>query len=129
MNDWPVSRSYSQPCQGHAIRSGFSESRAPSGRVGHRVAEQVPEAQRPALVRAAVADAVEASPTRNTPIERPPDLDDPPLAGGEAAQGRDDNPHPYPLYPALCPPSSPDGISALASKAAISRDPPDASTA
>jgi hypothetical protein len=30
------------------------------------------EAQRPTLVRAAVADAVKVSPTRNTTIERPP---------------------------------------------------------
>ena len=31
MNDWPVARSYSQPCQGHAISGGPSSIRRSPG--------------------------------------------------------------------------------------------------
>src|ERR1039458_7934124 len=57
-------------------------------RVGRRVGQQVPAAQRPALVRAAVADAVEAV-TYPEHANRPaPGLDDPALARGELADDR-----------------------------------------
>src|ERR1019366_7860851 len=54
-------------------------------RVGRRVGQQVPAAQRPALVRAAVADAIEAV-TYPEHANRPaPGLDDPALARGGLA--------------------------------------------
>jgi hypothetical protein len=69
-------------------RTGYPErirrDRRISRSVRDGVAEYVSQAQRPALMRAAVADAEEVITDSEDADRAPADLDDPPLARGEA---------------------------------------------
>jgi hypothetical protein len=69
-------------------RAGYPErigrDRRISRSVGDGVTEDVPQAQRPTLMRAAVADAEEVITDPEDADRAPADLDDPPLARSEA---------------------------------------------